>query len=94
MIAIKSGKQVGNTDPVRFLRVISEGRRFGPIHCAFRVDREDLDAAVAHVCAAGVEVSGPMPIAWMTSVSYYFSDPDGNLLEWWSPHLRWVPNAT
>ena len=79
---------------MRFLRVISEGRRFGLIHYAFRVGCEDLDAAVAHVRAAGVEVYGPMPIAWMASVSYYFYDPDGNLLEWWSPLSRWVPDAT
>lgn len=62
-----------------------EGARFGPVHYAFRVPRERLDAAVAHVRAHGIEVYGPTPFAWMRSNSYYFYDPDGNLLEWWSP---------
>jgi len=64
---------------------LPEGHRFGPIHYAFRVERDDLDAAVAHVRRAGAEVYGPVSIAWMASVSYYFYDLDGNLLEWWSP---------
>ena len=64
---------------------LPEGHRFGPIHYAFRVERQDLEAAVAHVQAAGVEVYGPVSIPWMAAVSYYFYDPNGNLLEWWSP---------
>lgn len=64
---------------------LPEGHRFGPIHYAFRVERQDMEAAVAHVQAAGVKVYGPVSIAWMAAVSYYFYDPDGNMLEWWSP---------
>ena len=60
-------------------------RRWGPIHYAFRVPRDRLDDAVAHVRAAGVTVHGPVPLTWMRATSYYFYDPDGNLLEWWSP---------
>jgi len=62
-----------------------EGQRFGRIHYAFRVDRGDLDRAVAHVEAKGVEVYGPTHFEWMRAKSYYFYDLDGNLLEWWSP---------
>lgn len=59
--------------------------KWGPIHYAFRVPRERLQAAVAHVRAHGVEVYGPVHFDWMEADSYYFYDPDGNLLEWWSP---------
>ena len=61
------------------------GARWGPIHYALRVPRGRLDAAVAHVRARGVTVYGPMRLEWMNALSYYFYDPDDNLLEWWSP---------
>lgn len=31
------------------------------------------------------EVFGPVYFDWMEALSYYFYDPDGNLLEFWSP---------
>jgi catechol 2,3-dioxygenase-like lactoylglutathione lyase family enzyme len=61
------------------------GQRWGQVHYAFEVSRADLEAAAAHVRAAGVAVYGPTRFEWMGAVSYYFYDPDGNLLEWWSP---------
>jgi len=62
-----------------------EGERFGRVHFAFEVAREGLDVAVGRVRSAGVEVYGPVELAWMDAQSYYFYDPDGNLLEFWSP---------
>jgi catechol-2,3-dioxygenase len=59
--------------------------RWGRVHYAFQVERENLEAAVAHVRSAGVEVYGPTYFEWMQAKSYYFYDLDGNLLEWWSP---------
>jgi catechol 2,3-dioxygenase-like lactoylglutathione lyase family enzyme len=32
-----------------------------------------------------VEVYGPEQLDWMNAQAYYFYDPDGNLLEFWSP---------
>jgi catechol-2,3-dioxygenase len=61
-----------------------EGHRFGTVHFAFDVAREDLNAAVKRVRSAGVEVYGPVEFDWMNAQSYYFYDPDGNLLEFWS----------
>jgi catechol 2,3-dioxygenase-like lactoylglutathione lyase family enzyme len=61
------------------------GQRWGRVHYAFEVARADLESAVAHVRAAGVEVHGPTRFEWMRAKSYYFYDPDGHLLEWWSP---------
>jgi catechol-2,3-dioxygenase len=62
-----------------------EGHRFGTVHFAFDVAREDLDAAVERVRSAGVAVYGPVALDWMNAQSYYFYDLDGNLLEFWSP---------
>lgn len=61
------------------------GARWGPVHYAFRVPRDQLDAAVEHVRSRGVTVHGPVRLAWMNAESYYFYDLDDNLLEWWSP---------
>lgn len=64
---------------------LSSGRRFGPVHFAFRIPRSRLEEAVAHIQANEFEVHGPRRIEWMKAESYYFHDPDGNLLEFWSP---------
>jgi catechol 2,3-dioxygenase-like lactoylglutathione lyase family enzyme len=67
---------------------LPEGHRFGTVHYAFDVAPEDLEAAVARVRSAGVEVYGPVEFDWMNAQSYYFYDPDGNLLEFWSPQAE------
>jgi catechol 2,3-dioxygenase-like lactoylglutathione lyase family enzyme len=64
---------------------LPEGKRWGQIHFAFEVARSDLKKAVARVKDAGVEVYGPQEFNWMNARSYYFYDPDGNLIEYWSP---------
>ena len=46
--------------------------------------RNRLETAVEHVEGKGVEVYGPTHFDWMNATSYYFYDPDGNLLEFWS----------
>jgi catechol 2,3-dioxygenase-like lactoylglutathione lyase family enzyme len=62
-----------------------EGHRFGTVHFAFEVPRQRFDEAVEHVRSKGVPVYGPTELNWMNATSYYFYDPDGNLLEFWSP---------
>ena len=61
------------------------GERWGQVHYAFHVPRERLATAVEHVRSQDVEVYGPVHFDWMKASSYYFYDPDGNLLEFWSP---------
>jgi catechol-2,3-dioxygenase len=65
---------------------LPEGERWGQVHYAFTVPAERLADAVEHVRGKGVEVFGPVHFDWMNATSYYFYDPDGNLLEFWSPH--------
>jgi catechol-2,3-dioxygenase len=65
-----------------------EGARWGRVHFALNVPRERLEDAVLHVRRAGVAVYGPTRFDWMAATSYYFYDPDGNLLEFWSPDAR------
>ena len=64
------------------------GHRFGNVHLALEVPRERFDAAVEHVRSSGTAVYGPTRFDWMNATSYYFYDPDGNLLEFWSPDTR------
>jgi catechol-2,3-dioxygenase len=59
-------------------------RKWGQVHFALEVPRERLDEAVEHLRGHGVDVYGPVDFEWMNSRSYYFYDPDGNLLEFWS----------
>lgn len=61
------------------------GRRFGPIHFALEVPRDQLDAQVERLRAHGVALFGPRHFEWMRATSYYFYDPDANLVEFWSP---------
>jgi catechol 2,3-dioxygenase-like lactoylglutathione lyase family enzyme len=63
-----------------------EGERFGRVHYAFDVAPEDLEPSVERVRTAGVEVYGPVEFdAPFNAQAYYFYDPDGNLLEFFSP---------
>jgi lactoylglutathione lyase len=66
---------------------LPEGERFGRVHFAFEVARTDLEESVQRVKRAGLDVYGPVHFDWMNARSYYFYDPDGNLLEFWSPNL-------
>ena len=62
-----------------------EGERFGRVHFAFEVARDELDAALDRVRSADVAVYGPVELEWMNAESHCFYDPNGNLLEFWSP---------
>jgi catechol 2,3-dioxygenase-like lactoylglutathione lyase family enzyme len=64
---------------------LPEGERWGQVHYAFNVPWENLEAAVDHVREQGVKVYGPVHSELTRATSYYFYDPDANLLEFWSP---------
>jgi catechol 2,3-dioxygenase-like lactoylglutathione lyase family enzyme len=62
-----------------------EGERWGPVHFALHVPADRLEQAIEDVRAHGVEIHGPVHFDWMRASGYYFYDPDGNLVEFWSP---------
>ncbi len=64
---------------------LPKGKRWGQIHFAFEVARNNLEQAIEKVKSRGVEIYGPVDFKWMNAKSYYFYDPDGNLIEYWSP---------
>ena len=64
---------------------LPEGKRWGQIHFAFEVGRKKLEQAIEKVKTSGVEIYGPVDFKWMKAKSYYFYDPDGNIIEYWSP---------
>ncbi len=52
----------------------------GPMHVAFSIDRDELEAWQQHLVGAGVALEGRTQ--WPRGgVSVYFRDPDGHLLE-------------
>jgi len=65
----------------------AEGKRFGPVHFALKLDASDRDAALQRLKDHGVNVLGPQE--WKSGrfqgASYYFYDPDDNLVEYWFP---------
>ena len=64
-----------------------EGHRFGPVHFALKLPESDLQIALDRLKANGIKVLGPQE--WKSGrfkgVSYYFYDPDDNLVEFWFP---------
>lgn len=52
---------------------------FGKGHHAFRVSREEFQAAMGRLSEQGVPTYGP--VDWGDHECLYFLDPDGNLLE-------------
>jgi lactoylglutathione lyase len=80
------------------------------LHVAFTSTVDDILSAHARLRAAGVTPRGfrgepveePVVIGWMPAISIYFTDPDGNLLEYLAmlpespspdagivPHSKW-----
>jgi len=58
----------------------------GPLHCAFAITAEELPAWQARLEAAGIAIEGRTD--WPRgSISLYFRDPDGHLLELATPGL-------
>jgi catechol 2,3-dioxygenase-like lactoylglutathione lyase family enzyme len=51
----------------------------GSVHTCFRVDREHYERWKAWLASCGVGIL--QEVAWERGLSFYFTDPDGNLLE-------------
>ncbi|HEX9446283.1 MAG TPA: VOC family protein [Candidatus Binatia bacterium] len=57
----------------------------GATHHAFIVDREDFDLAVQKMKEWGVKVHNVPTVDRPTGSGFYFFDPDGNLLQLYTP---------
>ncbi|MBI1755610.1 MAG: VOC family protein [Fimbriimonas ginsengisoli] len=70
---------------------LPEGARFGPVHFALYLPPDQIEPALARLRGYGVEVLGPhrFKSSDFHGLSYYFYDPDANLVEFWFPE----PNA-
>jgi catechol 2,3-dioxygenase-like lactoylglutathione lyase family enzyme len=63
-----------------------KGHRFGPVHFALQAKPGTVDAFLANAKQHGITLYGPQ--TWtrrMQGFSYYFYDPDDNLVEYWFP---------
>ncbi len=64
---------------------LPEGKRWGQVHFAFEVDRNNLEEALRKTRIAGIEIYDPIDFKWMKAISYYFYDLNGNSVKYWSP---------
>jgi catechol 2,3-dioxygenase-like lactoylglutathione lyase family enzyme len=53
----------------------------GPHHFAFGTERDRIPQLKAALEAKGLEVEGPIEFKFWNALSIYFSDPDGNRVE-------------
>jgi len=65
---------------------LAGGRGGAHVHFAFKVDDSDLEEIRDRVIAGGGEVEGPTQLGPGRAI--YVSDPDGNVVEFWSQDMR------
>jgi lactoylglutathione lyase len=53
----------------------------GPLHFAFGTERARIPALQSALESRGLEVEGPVEFKFWNALSIYFSDPDGNRVE-------------
>ncbi len=61
------------------------GRGGAHVHFAFHVDDDEIDSIKARVKASGDEVQGPLQLGPGRSI--FLTDPDGNVVEFWSQDM-------
>jgi catechol-2,3-dioxygenase len=64
---------------------LAGGRGGAHVHFAFQLDREALDPLLERLRAAGVEVEGPIQLGADRAI--YVTDPDGNVVEFWTQDM-------
>jgi catechol 2,3-dioxygenase-like lactoylglutathione lyase family enzyme len=64
---------------------LPEAERWTRTHFAFQVPLEHAEAAAQRMRDHGVPIFGPVTLGWMRAIGYYFWDPAGHLVEFWSP---------
>ena len=64
---------------------LAGGRGGAHVHFAFHLERKELDPLLDRLRAAGVEVEGPIQLGPGRAI--YVTDPDGNVVEFWSQDM-------
>ena len=64
---------------------LAGGRGGAHVHFAFRVSREALDGILGRLRSHGAEVEGPVQLGADRAI--YVTDPDGNVVEFWSQDM-------
>ena len=64
---------------------LAGGRGGAHVHFAFQLPREALDTLLERLRAAGVEVEGPIQLGADRAI--YVTDPDGNVVEFWTQDM-------
>ena len=64
---------------------LAGGRGGAHVHFAFQLPREALDPLLERLRAAGVEVEGPIQLGADRAI--YITDPDGNVVEFWTQDM-------
>jgi catechol-2,3-dioxygenase len=64
---------------------LAGGQGGAHVHFAFQLEREALDPLLERLRAAGVEVEGPIQLGADRAI--YVTDPDGNVVEFWTQDM-------
>ena len=65
---------------------LAGGRGGAHVHFAFHVPDEEIDALLGRLRERRVEVEGPVQLG--PGRALYVTDPDGNVVEFWSQDMR------
>jgi catechol-2,3-dioxygenase len=64
---------------------LAGGRGGSHVHFAFHVEDAELDPLAERISTAGAEVEGPLQLGPGRAI--YVTDPDGNVVEFWSQDM-------
>jgi catechol-2,3-dioxygenase len=64
---------------------LAGGRGGVHVHFAFQLPREELDPLLERLSAGGAEVEGPIQLGADRAI--YVTDPDGNVVEFWTQDM-------
>ena len=64
---------------------LAGGRGGAHVHFAFQIGRERLDPLLERLHSQGVEVEGPIQLGADRAI--YVTDPDGNVVEFWTQDM-------
>jgi catechol-2,3-dioxygenase len=64
---------------------LAGGRGGAHVHFAFQIDRAQLDPLLDRLRSQGMEVEGPIQLGADRAI--YVTDPDGNVVEFWTQNM-------